>query len=94
MSLPEVREVLDLCAVPGNSWEAVVTLFKPAPYTGQSTSPTWCCKEGGCLACHLRETFGVMLGCGQAQELVASALCVAECVSIAKWEPGPNFSYS
>lgn len=31
MSLREVREVLYLCAVPGNSWEAVVTLFKPTP---------------------------------------------------------------
>lgn len=78
MSLWGVREVLDLCAVPGNSWEAVVTLCKPIPCTDQSISPTWCCKEGGCLACHSWGTFEVMPGCGHAQELVASAVYVAE----------------
>lgn len=47
MSLQGVREVLGLCAAPGSSWEAVVTLSKPTPCTDQSTSPTWCHKEGG-----------------------------------------------
>lgn len=36
MSLWGVREVLGLCAVPGNSWKAIVTLSKPTPCTDQS----------------------------------------------------------
>lgn len=87
-----VREVLGFCAVPGNCWEAVITLSKPTPCTDQSTSPTRCCQEGGCLACHSWGTFGVMHGCGRAQWLAASALRVAEYVSIAKRDPGPNLS--
>lgn len=67
MSLQGVREILGLCAVPGNSWEAIVTLSKPTPVLmrAQSHLVLW-----GCLASHSWEAFGVMCGCGRAQELV------------------------
>lgn len=59
MSLQEVREVLSLCCI----WEFLgssCNSVQAKPCTAQSMSPTWCCKEGGCLACHSRETFEMM----------------------------------
>lgn len=81
LSLQGVREVLGLCAVPGRSWEAMVSPcpspLLPIPCTDQIISPTSGFKEGVCLGCHSSETFIVMHEYGHAWELVASALCLA-----------------